>query len=141
MNLSNTENQNAKVINMIENQNEINLALSKRVDEIENEITMMENELKSTQNEIKKCDNAIKKKEQEYDLINKKIEARIQREQGSTLSPQEIKVKTQEKNIIETVEYNKKLQKFWLREQGHICQLSEQRQNQLKEMNLLKKRK
>lgn len=125
---------------MIENQKQVNLALIKRVEEIECEIMAMNNEIKSTQNDIKKCDNSIKRKEQEYDLLNKKIETYLRKTQGSVLSPQEIKYKTIEKNITETVEINKKLQKFWLREQGHICQLSEQRQEQIKEMNLLKKR-
>lgn len=57
------------------------------------------------------------------------------------LCPEEMKVRVLEKNISETVENNKSFQKFWLREQGHICQLSEQRQEQIKELNLIKKRK
>lgn len=35
----------------------------------------------------------------------------------------------------------KELQKFWLREQTHVVGLSEQRQKQIQDMNLLKKRK
>lgn len=35
---------------------------------------------------------------------------------------------------------NKQIEKMWLREQGHMIALSEQRQDQLQQLNMIRKR-
>lgn len=51
-----------------------------------------------------------------------------------------MKILTLEKNIEDAKENIKQLQKFWLRQQGHVVSLSQQRQEQINDMNMLKKR-
>lgn len=60
--------------------------------------------------------------------------------QQSQLSPSELKIITLEKSLVDIQESIKEMQKFWLRGQGHLCHLSEERQEQIKENTLLKKR-
>lgn len=46
-----------------------------------------------------------------------------------------------EHSLEEIQEKNKKMEKVWLREQGHMIALSEQRQDQLQQLNMLRKRR
>lgn len=57
------------------------------------------------------------------------------------VSPEQLKISTLEKKIQDMKARVKDLQRFWLREQTHVVGLSEQRQKQIHDMNLLKKRK
>ena len=56
-------------------------------------------------------------------------------------SPQEVRMKAIEMEIEEAAQEAEKKQAFWLRLQSHIVRLSEERQKQLQELNLLYKRK
>lgn len=53
---------------------------------------------------------------------------------------QEKKLLALERSLEEVQEKNKELEKIWLREQGHMIALSEQRQDQLQQLNLFRKR-
>lgn len=53
---------------------------------------------------------------------------------------QEKKLLALEHSLEEVQEKNKQLEAIWLREQGHMITLSEQRQNQLQQLNLFRKR-
>lgn len=59
---------------MIETQKEVNFLLNKRVDDIESEITAMENEIKTTQQEIQKCYSLMHKREQDLEILNRKLD-------------------------------------------------------------------
>jgi hypothetical protein len=61
--------------------------------------------------------------------------------QVEDLSPQELKIRALERNITETAEKSEELQQFWLRQQAHTVQLANQRNEQLCNINLLRKRK
>lgn len=61
--------------------------------------------------------------------------------QDEYLSPQEIKIKALEKNITETTEKCEKLQQFWLQQQTRTVQLTNQRNEQVHNINLMRKRK
>lgn len=54
---------------------------------------------------------------------------------------QEKKLFALEHSLEEVQEKNKQLEAIWLREQGHMITLSEQRQDQLQQLNLFRKRK
>lgn len=55
------------------------------------------------------------------------------------MSPQDLKIVSLEKNIQELQQNIKKAQQFWLRQQGFFVSLSQQRESQLRELNLLEK--
>jgi hypothetical protein len=57
------------------------------------------------------------------------------------LSPQEMKIKDLEKNITETTEKCEELQQLWLRQQTRLVRLAHQRNQQLRNINLIHKRK
>lgn len=54
---------------------------------------------------------------------------------------QEMKLFALEHSLEEVQERNRQLEKIWLREQGHMIALSEQRQDQLQQLNIFRKRK
>lgn len=60
---------------------------------------------------------------------------------GKEVSPAELKIKTLEKNIEDAKERIKELQTFWMREQRNVLSLSETRQQQISNNDLLRKRK
>lgn len=60
--------------------------------------------------------------------------------QGLELTPLELKIKNLERQIIEMEEKNAKLKSFWLREQTYIVSMTQERQKQIYELNLIRKR-
>lgn len=58
---------------------------------------------------------------------------------GEEVSPLDIKIVSLEKNIEETQQSNQKAQQYWIRQEGHMITLSQQRDLQLQEFNLLNK--
>jgi hypothetical protein len=61
--------------------------------------------------------------------------------QAADLSPQEMKMKALEESITETAERCEELQQSWLRQQTHVVQLANQRNEHLHNINLLRRRK
>ena len=55
------------------------------------------------------------------------------------MSPLDLKVISLEKNIQELQQTIKKTQQFWLRQQGFVVSLSQQRESQLQQLNFLEK--
>lgn len=58
---------------------------------------------------------------------------------GEEVNPLDMKIITLEKNIEELQQANKKSQHFWIRQEGYMITLSQQRDLQLQELNLLSK--
>lgn len=58
---------------------------------------------------------------------------------GEEISPLDLKIISLEKNIEETQSNNQKAQQYWIRQEGHMITLSQQRDLQLQELNLLNK--
>lgn len=58
---------------------------------------------------------------------------------GEEVNPLDMKIITLEKNIEETRQNNQKSQQFWIRQEGYMITLSQQRDLQLQELNLLNK--
>lgn len=58
---------------------------------------------------------------------------------GEEISPLDIKITSLEKNIEEVQRNNQKAQQYWVRQEGHMITLSQQRDSQLQELNLLNK--
>ncbi|XP_076288855.1 lethal (2) 41Ab [Lasioglossum baleicum] len=90
------------------------------------------------QKEMKKHEVTLERKQQKLLEINKLIE-QITPHVGEDLGPQDLKIIGLEKTIQELLQNIHKAQQFWMRQQGFMVSLSQQRESQLKEMNLLDK--
>lgn len=126
-----------------------------------------EKEIDEIQKDIKKHDTAIERKQIKVISLNKTIEEvrtlltknspleneyikylyiltysflqiLSHREDGE-VNPLDMKIKTLEKNIEEIQQSNQKAQQLWIREEGYMITLSQQRDLQLQELNLLNK--
>lgn len=58
---------------------------------------------------------------------------------GKVVNPLDMKIITLEKNIEDIQESNRKAQQFWIRQEGRIITLSQQKDLQLQELGLLNK--
>ncbi|XP_043263387.1 coiled-coil domain-containing protein 40-like isoform X2 [Colletes gigas] len=91
------------------------------------------------QKEVKKYETAIERKQRKLLEINKLIKQITAKLGDENLGPQDLKIITLEKNIQELVQNVQKAQQFWMRQQGFMVSLSQQRESQLRELNLLDK--
>ncbi|XP_014598615.1 PREDICTED: coiled-coil domain-containing protein 40 [Polistes canadensis] len=122
----------ARLNTSIENEKIEYQELSQRNNEKEKDI----NEL---QKEIKKSDATIERKQMKVITLNKMIDQILESKGGEEISPQDLKILTLEKNIQDTEQNNQRAQQFWLRQQGYMVTLSQQRDEQLQHLNLLNK--
>ncbi|XP_015595584.1 coiled-coil domain-containing protein 40 [Cephus cinctus] len=109
------------------------------LDEIAKDTLASEKEIDKMTAEIRKCEVIITKKQRTIALLNKKIEEALATTGGEEISPLDVKIMTLEKNIDEIEQKNQKSQNYWLRQEGYIVTLSQQRNMQLQEINLLNK--
>ncbi|XP_014468728.1 PREDICTED: coiled-coil domain-containing protein 40-like [Dinoponera quadriceps] len=96
-------------------------------------------EIDEIQKEIKKHEIIIERKQVKIVTLNKTIEEMLSHTGGEEISPFDIKIISLEKNIEETRQNNQKAQQYWIRQEGHMITLSQQRDLQLQELNLLNK--
>ncbi|XP_017878260.1 coiled-coil domain-containing protein 40-like [Ceratina calcarata] len=98
-----------------------------------------EKQIDEVQKEIKKYENMIEKTQTKLLGINKLIDQILPNIGGEEMSPQDLKIITLEKNIQKLQQNIKKTQQFWMRQQGFVVSLSQQRESQLREINILEK--
>ena len=135
-----SENTYGKNILEIEKHNAFLSTEKFDVDELSRMNNTREKELDAMQTELKKSDLSIVKKQQKIVNLNKKIEETISSlAGGEDLSPQDMKIAELETNIEEIESNNRKSQELWLRREGYMVTLSEERTAQLSEINLLGK--
>ncbi|EFN87547.1 Coiled-coil domain-containing protein 40 [Harpegnathos saltator] len=96
-------------------------------------------EIDEIQKEIKKHEVAIERKQVKNVTLNKTIEEMLSHTGGEEINPVDLKIISLEKNIAETQQNNQKAQQYWIRQEGHMITLSQQRDLQLQEVNLLNK--
>ncbi|RZC34989.1 coiled-coil domain-containing protein 40, partial [Asbolus verrucosus] len=133
------ENKIARIMSDIELQRNANFESKKYFTELEDQLKELMKEADKYQDELKKMEMRISKRQREVDLLNNKLQKFMERTGNEYASPLEAKITTLEKNIEEMQEQNKKLQQFWLREQTNLLKISEQRQEQIQNNNLLRK--
>ncbi|XP_015431039.1 PREDICTED: coiled-coil domain-containing protein 40 [Dufourea novaeangliae] len=97
-----------------------------------------EKQMDELQKEIKKYETVIERKQRKLLVINKCIE-QIMPSVGEDLSPQDLRITSLEKNIQELQQSIQKAQQFWMRQQGFMVSLSQQRESQLRELSILDK--
>ncbi|XP_047359274.1 coiled-coil domain-containing protein 40 isoform X1 [Vespa velutina] len=98
-----------------------------------------EKDISKLQKEIKKFDTVIEGKQMKIITLNKMIDQILESKDGEEINPQDLKILTLEKNIQETEQNNQKAQQFWLRQQRYMVTLSQQRDEQLQQLNILNK--
>ncbi|CAK9822119.1 Coiled-coil domain-containing protein 40 [Anthophora retusa] len=98
-----------------------------------------EKQIDELQKEIKRYEIVIEKTQTKLQGINKFIDQILLNIGGEDLSPQDLKIISLEKNMQKLQQNIKKAQQFWMRQQGFVVSLSQQRESQLRELNLLEK--
>ncbi|XP_045477303.1 coiled-coil domain-containing protein 40 [Harmonia axyridis] len=134
-----SENKNSIIQTKLESQISINAELSKLIKDLNTSKLQLEKELSDFQDTLKDYDNLIVKRQRLTDKLNNKVMEMVTVIGGREISPAEIKIKTLEKNIEEAKEKIKELQMFWMREQRNVLSLSESRQQQIANNDLLRK--
>nr|XP_033333687.1 coiled-coil domain-containing protein 40 [Megalopta genalis] len=117
--------------NLLENQ-------KKELEEISQKNKEKEEEIDEFQKEMRKHEITIERKQQKLLELNKVIE-QLTPHIGEDLGPQDIKIIGLEKTIQDHLQNIQKAQQFWMRQQGFMVSLSQQRESQLRDINLLDK--
>ncbi|XP_026284357.1 coiled-coil domain-containing protein 40 [Frankliniella occidentalis] len=107
--------------------------------EANNELGKYGNDLSQLEAGVKRSLSVMENKMQLIDQLSKKLNSILARSGMTEESPQEVRIKAIELEIEETAVEAEKKQAFWLRLQSHIVRLTEERQKQLQQLNLLYK--
>ncbi|XP_018561589.1 coiled-coil domain-containing protein 40 [Anoplophora glabripennis] len=136
--MNEAENKRSRLIANIESQKYNNYQTRGMLQDLQKQQADLEKETDALQEEKAKYDLLFRKRERQYDYLNSKIEKATIKDHP-TISPQEVRLTQLEKQIEETQESIKKLQLFWLREQKNLLVVSKDRQEQIYNINMLKK--
>lgn len=137
--LANTENLNAKVLMEIEEQKFLNEELDRLLAELLKQQAVIDKEINDYVKELDRLHFLMGRKERDFDLLNSKYEKLREKMNLVEESPYEQKIKDLEKEIEDSQQKSRELQKFWLREQENMVILTQQRQEQMKDLNLIRK--
>ncbi|KAJ8930557.1 hypothetical protein NQ314_016638 [Rhamnusium bicolor] len=138
--LNEAENKSSQLSTEIESQKYSNDENKRLLQEILKQQGELEKEADHLQDEKKKYEFLFRKRERQADVLNSKLEKVIGGKLGQpTMSRQEVRIIELERHIEEIQENVKKLQSFWLREQKNLLVVSKERQEQIHNINLLKK--
>ncbi|XP_058799375.1 coiled-coil domain-containing protein 40 [Phymastichus coffea] len=96
-------------------------------------------DIEKLQIESRNYDMLLKQKERKIVLLNKKIEEILVSTGKEESNPLDLKIKSMEKNIEEIEGKIKRAQQFWLRQQGFMFSLSQQRDLQMQELGVISK--
>lgn len=132
------ENKRSRLMSSIDSQKYNNHKSRELLQELQKQQADLEEEADALQEEKAKYDLLFRKRERQYDFLNNKIEKATTKDHLVT-SPQEIRLSQLTKQMEETQESIKKLQLFWLREQKNLLVVSKDRQEQIYNINMLKK--
>ncbi|XP_023727369.1 coiled-coil domain-containing protein 40 isoform X2 [Cryptotermes secundus] len=135
----NTENQLTQARLDVEHQKGMNEQTSILLEELKKQVESKENDLQSMESDLRHSMLEAHKKQGALDSLQKKLEELTSKSGVEDLSPQEMKIRDLERNITETAEKSEELQQFWLRQQAHTVQLANQRNEQLRNINLIRK--
>lgn len=75
------------------------------------------------------------------DSLNKQLNQMISQTGGHEVNPEELKIGSLERNIMELEHQIKETQNFWLRLQGHVVNMSEKRSSQMDDIYIARRRK
>ncbi|XP_014234800.1 coiled-coil domain-containing protein 40 [Trichogramma pretiosum] len=135
VNLNRAENAYGKSLLEIEKLNSLLAGERFDLDAIEQKNEDKRRDLEKIQADIKNHELLQKQKERKVAQLNKKIEELSRGKEE--IDPYDAKIQSMEKNIDETEQKIKKAQQFWLRQQGYMYSMSEQRDRQIQELSCI----
>ncbi|CAB0035150.1 unnamed protein product [Trichogramma brassicae] len=135
VNLNRAENAYGKSLLEIEKLNSLLAGERFDLDAIEQRNEDKRRDLDKIQADIKGHELLQKQKERRVAQLNKKIEELSRGKEE--IDPYDAKIQSMEKNIDETEQKIKKAQQFWLRQQGYMYSMSEQRDRQIQELSCI----
>ncbi|KYN30494.1 Coiled-coil domain-containing protein 40 [Trachymyrmex septentrionalis] len=137
--LAETENSYSKQLLELEQLN-LNISYEKMdFEELLQNNKKKEKEIDEVQKEIKKHDTAIERTQLKIISLKKTIEEILSHRENGEIDSLDLKIITLEKNIEEIQQNNQKAQQLWIRQEGYMITLSQQKDLQLQELNLLNK--
>ncbi|XP_066154408.1 coiled-coil domain-containing protein 40-like [Euwallacea fornicatus] len=138
--MNEARNKQTKSLFEIETQRSQNEENQKALSDIEKQKNDLEGESERIQIEKDHHQVLFWEKQRHITVLNSKYEKTLEKMQVKVpISPQELRMSTLEKQVLETQDCIKFLQAFWLREQKNLLRVSQERQEQLYQLNLLKK--
>ncbi|NXT02913.1 CCD40 protein, partial [Jacana jacana] len=139
LHFSKVENDIAQVILNATHTNCRLTALQKTLCELDEEIKSVYNLIRCSESEIAKCSLLIANKQEVMSQYNKKLEMILSQLGGQELGPLEIEINKLTKQIEECNSEVMLLQKFWLDQQKELVKLTQEREEQLASLDMLKK--
>ncbi|XP_066468954.1 coiled-coil domain-containing protein 40 [Tiliqua scincoides] len=112
--------------------------LEKTLSELDKEMDDMNNQINHSETEIAKRNLLIGRKQGVINLFNKKLEIMISQLGGQELGPLEIEIKKLTKQIDDIDVELVTLQRYWLKHQKVLVTLTQEREEQLSSMDMLK---
>ncbi|KAG5870507.1 hypothetical protein JTB14_006839 [Gonioctena quinquepunctata] len=132
------DNKNSSLSAETESKKFINDENFRLLKEIQVQQTELEKEADNLQAENERFELVFRKRERQVDVLTSKLEKMIAKISTLT-SPQELRILELQKHIEETQDLIRKLQSYWLREQKNILAVSNERQQQIHDLNMLRK--
>ncbi|XP_053903334.1 coiled-coil domain-containing protein 40 isoform X2 [Malaclemys terrapin pileata] len=139
LHFSKVENDTAQVILDTTHTNCRLSMLQKTFSELDKEMKNINDLINRSENEIAKRNLLIEHKQGVVNLFNKKMEMMISQLGGQELGPLEVEINTLTKQIDEYNSEVMTLQKYWLRLQKELVKLTQEREEQLASLDMLKK--
>ncbi|XP_030389882.1 coiled-coil domain-containing protein 40 isoform X2 [Gopherus evgoodei] len=140
LHFSKVENDTAQVILDTTHTNCRLAMLQKTFSELDKEMKNINDLINRSENEIAKRNLLIERKQGVVNLFNKKMEMMISQLGGQELGPLEVEINRLTKQIDEYNSEVMTLQKYWLRLQKELVKLTQEREEQLASLDMLKKR-
>ncbi|XP_058026837.1 coiled-coil domain-containing protein 40 isoform X2 [Ahaetulla prasina] len=137
--LTKLENETAQTSLDITNTNNRLNMFQKTLSELDKELDELNSEISHSETEIAKRNLLIGRKQGAINLYNKKLEMMISQLGGQELGPLEIEIKKLTKQIDEMEWEVVKLQRHWMKQQRELVKLTQQREEQLVSLDMLKK--
>ncbi|CAG9768078.1 unnamed protein product [Ceutorhynchus assimilis] len=138
--MTEAENKLSKSLSQMETEKYNNEGREMNLTEMKKLKNDLEKEADSIEVEKNKYQMALMKKENHITELSDKLEKTLEKMQIKILlSPQEIRLNSLEKQIKETQDKIKDLQIFWMREERNVLSMSQEKQEQIQKLNLLKK--
>ncbi|NWW54635.1 CCD40 protein, partial [Pedionomus torquatus] len=139
LHFSKVENDIAQVILNATDTNGRLTGLQKTLCELDKEIKNVHDLIKCSESEIAKCNLLIANKQEVMSQYNKKLERILSQLGGQELGPLEIEINKLTKQIEECNSEVMTLQKYWLNQQKELVKLTQEREEQLASLDMLKK--
>ncbi|XP_075260271.1 coiled-coil domain-containing protein 40-like [Convolutriloba macropyga] len=137
--VSNIENETARDTLTMTNLAGRLKRLEQTVSDLNSEIAKKHEIAEKSESEIYKRNAVIERKQGQIDQLNKKIDQLKAERGGEEISPQEFEIKSLNKAINLKNQEITEMQQFWLKEQTELVKLSQARDLQTQNVDLLKK--